>query len=104
MEEENNRIGCKSNGVYTIMKLKKAQKDDPRRCANCTHFYQHYFMPKYQEGKLMACDCGHCYRERRKTTRPDRCCEAFEMREIRQCPEANQEFRLRILPDITNFK
>ncbi len=86
------------------MKLNKAQKDDPRRCVNCTHFYQHYFMPKYQEGKLMACDCGHCYRERRKTTRPDRCCEFFEMREIRQCPEANQEFRLRILPDITNSR
>lgn len=84
--------------------MNKAQKDDPRRCANCTHFYQHYFMPKYQEGKLMACDCGHCYRERRKTTRPDRCCESFEMREIRQCPEANQEFRLRILPGITNSR
>lgn len=52
----------------------------------------------------MACDCGHCYHERRRTTRPDRCCESFEMREICQCPEANQEFRLRILPDITNFK
>ena len=52
----------------------------------------------------MACDCGHCYRERRKTTRPDRCCESFEMREIRQCPEANQEFRLRILPGITNSR
>ena len=84
--------------------MNKAQKDDPRRCTNCAHFYQHYFMPKYQEGKLMACDCGHCYRERRKTTRPDRCCEAFEMREIRQCPEANQEFRLRILPGITNSR
>ena len=84
--------------------MNKVQKDDPRRCANCTHFYQHYFMPKYQEGKLMACDCGHCYRERRKTTRPDRCCEAFEMREIRQCPEANQEFRLHILPGITNSR
>ena len=86
------------------MKLKKVQKDDPRRCENCMHFYQHYFMPKYQEGKLMACDCGHCYHERRRTTRPDRCCESFEMREIRKCPEENQEFQLRILPGITIFK
>ena len=104
MEEENNRIGCKSNGVYTIMKLKKAQKDDPRRCANCAHFYQHYFMPKYQEGKLMACDCGHCYRERRKTTRPDRCCESFEMREPIVRPGLDQPLQLHILPGITNFK
>ena len=29
--------------------MNKAQKDDPRRRANCTNFYQHYFMPKYQE-------------------------------------------------------
>lgn len=84
--------------------MNKAQKDDPRWCANCAHFYQHYFMPKYQEGKLMACDCGHCYRERRKTTRPDRCCESFEMREPIVQPELDQPLQLHILPGITNFK
>ena len=84
--------------------MNKVQKDDPRRCANCTHFYQHYFMPKYQEGKLMACDCGHCYRERRKTTRPDRCCESFEMRDPIAQPGLDQTLQLHILPGITNFK
>ena len=84
--------------------MNKAQKDDPRRCANCAHFYQHYFMPKYQEGKLMACDCGHCYRERRKTTRPDRCCESFEMREPIAQPGLDQPLQLHILPGITNSR
>lgn len=84
--------------------MNKAQKDDPRRCANCTHFYQHYFMPKYQEGKLMACDCGHCYRERRKTTRPDRCCESFEMSEPIAQPGLDQPLQLHILPGITNSR
>ena len=84
--------------------MKKAQKDDPRRCANCAHFYQHYFMPKYQEGKLMACNCVHCMCGRRRTTRLDRCCESFEMREIRQCPETNQEFQLHIVPGIPTSK
>ena len=84
--------------------MNKVQKDDPRRCANCTHFYQHYFMPKYQEGKLMACDCGHCYRERRKTTRPDRCCESFEMRDPIAQPGLDQPLQLHILPGSTNSK
>lgn len=84
------------------MYLKKAQKDDPRRCANCAHFYQHYFMPKYQEGKLMACDCGHCMCGRRRSTRPDRCCESFEMREITEIPETDQPLQLYIQPDAAN--
>lgn len=82
------------------MKLKKAQKDDPRRCENCAHFYQHYFIPKYQEGGLMACDCGHCYHRRRRTTRPDRICEFFEMKEDTEAVAPLAELRLRILPGI----
>ena len=80
--------------------MKKAQPGDPRRCANCAHFYQHYFMPKYQEGKLMASDCGHCFQGRRRTTRPDRICAFFEMKEDTQTDASLAELRLRILPEI----
>ena len=80
--------------------MKRIQPGDIKRCANCVHFYQHYFMPKYQEGKLLPSDCGHCMHGKRKTTRPNRCCDSFEMREISERPGRDQTLQLRILMEI----
>ena len=82
------------------MKLKKAPVGDDRRCENCVRFYRHYFIPKYQEGGLMACDCGHCYHGRRRTTRPNRICAFLEMKEDTEAAVPLTELRLRILPGI----
>jgi len=63
------------------MPIKRAAANDPRRCANCMYFYQHYYIPKFRPEEYRPANCGHCYAVRRRCVKPGYVCEHFKSQE-----------------------